>query len=152
MPALILPQLQLCGILLSVVDLPDVPAHAIAAFERLSGLAVCLHDPGRLLWSYLPPDRFEHLNALCRAVKTVRLTECLSFESKPLYEEAAAPARWRGEGLPCRLCRMDGPDGEGSAGAMGAFRRRAPTCCSLEELLRRSFADGAWRAVGGTAG
>jgi AraC-like DNA-binding protein len=85
--AMILPSLVLCGIPLSIVEHPDVPEHAIAAFERMSGLAVCLHDQGRLLWSYLSPDRFEHLNAHCRAVKTVRVRECLAFESTPLYDE-----------------------------------------------------------------
>jgi AraC-like DNA-binding protein len=69
------------GIQLQMLEAPDVPAFAISAFERLSGLAVSFHDFSRTLWSYLPPDRFEHLNPYCRAVKTLRIPACLRFEA-----------------------------------------------------------------------
>jgi AraC-like DNA-binding protein len=77
-----------------VIDEPDVPALAIAAFERMSGLAISLHDPGRNLWTRLDPDRFEHLNPLCRSVKAVRQPACTAFDATLVHEQAAE--RWEG--------------------------------------------------------
>lgn len=69
-------------------DLPAVPSHAIAAFERVTGLAICIHDHSRSLWSYLPPDRFEHLTPLCRSIKAVRQSACTRFDAERVRAEA----------------------------------------------------------------
>ena len=69
-------------------DFPTIPAHAIVAFERLTGLAVSLHDLTRSLWAYLPPDRFEHLNPLCRSIKAVRQPACTRFDLNLVRGEA----------------------------------------------------------------
>jgi AraC-like DNA-binding protein len=74
------------GILLVMIDATEVPEFAISAFERVSGLSVCIYDYSRTLWAYLPPQRFEHLNPHCTTVKTVRIASCLAFEATPLRE------------------------------------------------------------------
>jgi len=61
---------------------PNVPALAIASFERLTGLSVSVHDYGGALWAWLPPDRFEHLNPHCRVVKSVRQGACTAFDAR----------------------------------------------------------------------
>lgn len=76
------------GIQLTMLEFPDVPAVAIAAFERLTGLSVSIHDRTRSLWSYLPPDRFLHLNPLCRSIKSVRERPCARFDGEVVREEA----------------------------------------------------------------
>ncbi len=70
-----------------------VPAIAIEAFERLTKLHVCIHDHSRSLWPFLSPDRFEHLNPLCRSIKTLRQPACSAFDAELVHQRAgAAPA------------------------------------------------------------
>ena len=68
----------------------DIPQLAIIAFERLTGLAVCFHDPSRALWPFLPPNRFEHLNPLCHSIKMVRQPTCTAFDSTVVHGRALA--------------------------------------------------------------
>ena len=70
----------------------NVPALAIHSFERLTGLAISIHDQSRELWSWLPPDRFEHFNPFCRVVKKVRQPACTAFDSQLVYQHAAEQA------------------------------------------------------------
>lgn len=71
-----------------VIDEPDIPGLAVTAFERMSGLAISLHDPRRNLWARLDPDRFEHLNPLCRSVKAVRQPACTAFDQTLVHKQA----------------------------------------------------------------
>lgn len=74
-------------------DTTNVPALAIAAFERLTELHICIHDASRSLWPFLSPDRFEHLNPLCRSIKTLRQPACTAFDAELIRERAgSAPA------------------------------------------------------------
>jgi hypothetical protein len=47
---------------------PEALEHAIAAFERIHGLIVTVHDLEGDLAPRLRPDRQWHRQALCRAV------------------------------------------------------------------------------------
>lgn len=65
---------------------PDVPERAIAAFEASTGLTVCLHDRGRSLWPFLPPERFEHTNPVCMQVKRHRMGICRAFDADAIRD------------------------------------------------------------------
>jgi AraC-like DNA-binding protein len=58
------------------VDARDLPEHAIATFEAATGLAVCCHDLGQLLWRFLEPRHLQHTLGLCRLVKRHRQAAC----------------------------------------------------------------------------
>jgi AraC-like DNA-binding protein/ligand-binding sensor protein len=67
------------AIFVAMEDLLRVPASAIAAFERGSGLCVAIHDlTGKFLLS-LPPQRFMHHTPLCTAVKSKFDSACVGF-------------------------------------------------------------------------
>jgi AraC-like DNA-binding protein len=63
------------------------PEKAIAAFEKVNGLHLVVHDLTRRLWPYLSPERFRHCSAPCLAVKTTHDWACHDFEIKRLREE-----------------------------------------------------------------
>lgn len=63
---------------------PDLPSRAIAAFERFTGLSLSFHDHTRTLTNCLTPERREHHNPWCRAVKAVSSPECIAFCSRRL--------------------------------------------------------------------
>ena len=68
---------------------PLVPLRAVAAFETLTGLAICFHDfCGGL--ARLPQDRREHLNPWCRAVKAVAHEACNDFCCRQVYAATEA--------------------------------------------------------------
>lgn len=59
----------------------DIPAEAIETFEKWSGLRVALHDLGRTLLPFLPPDRFLHRNPFCDLMKATGYeSACYRFE------------------------------------------------------------------------
>lgn len=62
-----------------------MPERAIAAFERVTSLRVFLHDRRRSLWTYLPPDRFEHTVPLCAMVKHHRERACVAFDVERVH-------------------------------------------------------------------
>ena len=66
----------------------SVPQVAFAAFERMTGLHVAVHDGSGRLWPLLPPDRFEHLNPVCRSIKNLRQSACTAFDSKLVHQRA----------------------------------------------------------------
>lgn len=69
----------------------EVPAQAIAAFERLSGLTVSLHDLVGAFVHVLPPVRLRHHQALCRAVKlSGGERRCVAFDVATLRHALAA--------------------------------------------------------------
>jgi AraC-like DNA-binding protein len=70
------------------MDVP-VPIRAIAAFEAMTGLAVCFHDATGTLAALLPQDRREHLNPWCRAVKAVAQAACTDFCCRQVYTATA---------------------------------------------------------------
>jgi AraC-like DNA-binding protein len=72
----------------TVVMDPGLPSRAIAAFERASGLTLAFHDYRRSLWPYVEATRNEHVNPLCRLVKTNRHLACIDFCAKRMREEA----------------------------------------------------------------
>jgi len=61
------------------MDLFDVPEHAIQAFERIHGLRVTVHDLAGTLWPFIAPDRFQHTQPLCQAVKVLHPERCVAF-------------------------------------------------------------------------
>lgn len=67
---------------------PGLPSRAIAAFERASGLSLCFHDYRRSLWPYVEATRSEHVNPVCRLVKTSRQPACIAFCARRMREEA----------------------------------------------------------------
>jgi AraC-like DNA-binding protein len=68
---------------------PGLPARAIAAFERASGLTLAFHDYRRSLWPYVEANRNEHVNPVCRLVKANREDACIAFCAKRMRVEAA---------------------------------------------------------------
>lgn len=67
---------------------PGLPARAIAAFERASGLTLCFHDYRKSLWPFVDATRNEHVNPVCRLVKTNREPACIAFCAKRMRAEA----------------------------------------------------------------
>lgn len=59
-----------------VEEIFDIPALAVAAFERTTGLNVAFHDLSGQLVGYLSPERFAHNTPPCLAVKTRYQDEC----------------------------------------------------------------------------
>ncbi len=55
----------------------NVPMLAINAFEKATKLTVCVHEMTGALWSFLPPDRFNHMNGACVAAKALRMASCV---------------------------------------------------------------------------
>jgi AraC-like DNA-binding protein len=68
--------------------IPDLPLHAITAFERLTGLTISVHDHTRSLWSYLTPEHFSHRLPICRVIKGVREDACVRFDAVLMRSEA----------------------------------------------------------------
>ena len=67
---------------------PGLPARAIAAFERASGLTLCFHDYRKSLWPFVDATRNEHVNPVCRLVKANREPACIAFCAKRMRVEA----------------------------------------------------------------
>lgn len=74
--------------------------RAIAAFERLHGLLVTVHDLRGDLWHQVAPARLAHRHPLCRAVKGGPAgTRCERFELDALRAELARTGAGR-----CHVC------------------------------------------------
>lgn len=58
----------------------DTPLSAILAFEKLTRLHVSVHEMSGALWSFLPPERFLHMEGACVAAKSVALERCVKFD------------------------------------------------------------------------
>lgn len=69
-------------------SLNDVPEQAIRAFEKHSGLQVCVHDLDSTFGTFLHPERFKHRGPACLAVKTRHEWACVDFEVTRLRGEA----------------------------------------------------------------
>jgi AraC-like DNA-binding protein len=67
---------------------PTLPTMAIQAFERATGLSLCFHDYGRSLRPFTDGTRNEHVNPVCRSVKTKRHQACIAFCAKRLRTDA----------------------------------------------------------------
>lgn len=68
----------------------DVPERSIAAFERIHGLRVAIHDLVGQLWAHMAPERFMHASALCDAAKAYdRGVRCIYLETRVLREQLA---------------------------------------------------------------
>ncbi len=65
-----------------------LPSQAILAFEQATGLTLCFHDFRRSLWPYTDASRNEHVNPVCRLVKTKRELDCRAFCARHLHREA----------------------------------------------------------------
>lgn len=63
----------------------DLPEHAMRCFEAATGLAVCCHDPTRVIWRFLEPRRMQHNFHLCLLAKRSRQAAC----------DRSCTARWR---------------------------------------------------------
>ena len=70
-----------------------LPSQAIVAFEQATGLNLCFHDFRRSLWPYTDASRNEHVNPVCRLVKTKREVDCRAFCALHLHREAS---KWVG--------------------------------------------------------
>ncbi len=68
---------------------PRLPARAIAAFERASGLTLAFHDFRRSLWPYVDATRNEHVNPVCRLVKSTQPSAGKAFCATRLPQEWA---------------------------------------------------------------
>ncbi|MCZ7646318.1 MAG: helix-turn-helix domain-containing protein [Planctomycetota bacterium] len=69
-------------------DAFEVPAQAIAAFERLHGLRITVHDLHGSLWRVLPHERFQHVQSFCQAVKAYdHDRRCMDFEHRQLRRD-----------------------------------------------------------------
>ena len=71
----------------------SLPTQAIAAFEAATGLSLCFHDFRRSLLPYTEATRNEHVNPVCRLVKSKREAACIAFCAKRLHVEALS---WSG--------------------------------------------------------
>lgn len=72
------------------MNTPDAPEWAIAAFERAHGLRVTIHDRRGSLWPFLQPDRFQHIQPVCQAIKLLgRQSSCYAWEVDRLKPDAA---------------------------------------------------------------
>lgn len=59
----------------------SVPETALQAFERIHNLRVTVHDLQGMLWPFLLPDRVQHTQAPCQAVKALDSnTSCRQFD------------------------------------------------------------------------
>jgi AraC-like DNA-binding protein len=67
-----------------------VPETALTTFERIHGLRVTVHDVQGALWPFLLPDRFQHTQAACQAVKSLDASDaCRAFDIARLRRELA---------------------------------------------------------------
>jgi AraC-like DNA-binding protein len=68
----------------------DLPETAICTFERIHGLRVTVHDLWGTLWPFLSPDRFQHTQGECQAVKALDGGEaCRAFDISRLRRDLA---------------------------------------------------------------
>ena len=58
----------------------EVPIKAIHAFEKVTKLSVTVHEMTGALWAFVPPERFNHVNAPCVAAKAIRMDSCVKFD------------------------------------------------------------------------
>jgi AraC-like DNA-binding protein len=72
-------------------DWPDIPEYAVSMFERLHRLRVTVHDLRGTLWPFLRPDRFQHAQPECQAIKMQSgNSDCLRFEIQDTRRDLAA--------------------------------------------------------------
>jgi hypothetical protein len=69
----------------------EVPERAILAWEKAHGLRITVHDLRGSLWPFLEPERFQHTQAICQAVKLMgRDRSCVFWEINRLRRDVAA--------------------------------------------------------------
>ena len=118
----------------------SVPLDAIAAFERLTGTLVSVHDLDGRLRSLVGAERLAHRHPRCRAAKAVDPEVCVRFDVRLLRQdlswqrdgmlrtcpagvaEAAVPG-WRGDRLAWVL--FAGPIAAGGEDVLEALRQLA---------------------------
>ena len=75
---------------------PETPEKAIANFESIHDLRVTVHDLRGSLWPFLLPDRFQHSQPVCQAVKRLgRQPLCMAFSVRRLEGEIGAEPEGR---------------------------------------------------------
>jgi len=76
---------------MSRVNSPEVPERAILAWERAHGLRITVHDLQGSLWPFLKPDRFQHTQPVCQAIKLLeRDRACVLWEIKRLRRDVGS--------------------------------------------------------------
>ncbi|MCX7935451.1 MAG: PocR ligand-binding domain-containing protein, partial [Planctomycetota bacterium] len=59
----------------------EVPQAAVAAFEKCTGLAICIHDLAGNLRHYLSPEYSAHYPERCQRVKSVCDADCVRCDA-----------------------------------------------------------------------
>lgn len=73
------------------MNFPDIPETALRAFEQTHSLRVTIHDLSGSLWPFLAPERFQHTQPICQAVKLIgRANSCVAWEVTRQRREIAA--------------------------------------------------------------
>lgn len=74
-----------------MAGIESVPESAIAAFERLHGVRITVHDPAGRLRGAIDAGRHVHRHRTCALIKsTGHLARCLAFDVERLHSELPA--------------------------------------------------------------